>query len=93
MGFDTGNTYVHYLRMNRKLTLSLDERAIEASKAYASSVGTSVSALAERYFQALASVHGSTNEVRPLVEALTGVIRVPEGYDERSDYREARSRP
>ncbi len=77
--------------MNKKLTLSLDETAIEASKLYAAALGTSVSALAERYFAALARSPVRSDESRPLVEALSGVIALPAGYDEKADYREARS--
>jgi hypothetical protein len=78
--------------MNRKLTLSLDEKAIEASKAYASLIGSSVSALAERYFQSLSNVGVQDGEVRTVVDALSGVIEIPSDYDEKADYREARSR-
>lgn len=59
--------------MKRKLTLRLDDEAIEVAKDYAESHGTSVSGLVERFFLALQpSEQREPSAPSPLVRALLG---------------------
>lgn len=72
--------------MNRKLTLKLDDVLIAQAKRYARANGVSLSRLVQDYFQFLSS--GEPPKVAalgPTVRKLSGVIRLPSGYD-----REAR---
>ncbi|MFD0931741.1 DUF6364 family protein [Psychroflexus salinarum] len=71
--------------MDKKLTLSLDERIIEAAKLYAKSNKTSLSKLIESY---LNSLSGKTkpSEITPLVESLSGVISIDDNFDEKEEY-------
>ena len=74
--------------MDRKLTLKLDGAVIDRAKEYAELNHDSVSGLVERFLKTLTD---SKNEReigrRSLVAELSGVIALPEGYDEREDYR------
>ncbi len=74
--------------MDKKLTLKLDGTVIDRAKEYAELNHESVSGLVERFLKTLTD---STNEraVRrsSLVAELSGVITIPDSYDEREDYR------
>lgn len=65
-----------------KLTLSINEQAIESGKRYASAQGRTLSSIVESYLETLGSVQ-STPLAAP-VQALMGIGRGP--ADE-SDYR------
>jgi hypothetical protein len=73
--------------MNKKLTLRLDDEAIEKAKQYASERGISVSKLVENFFVALEREEPSNGdgdlEISPFVESLRGTL--PEDADE-EDY-------
>jgi hypothetical protein len=72
--------------MNEKLTLRLDDEAIETAKRYASERGISVSKLVENFFVALESEASSEDgdvEISPFVESLRGTL--PEDVGE-ADY-------
>jgi hypothetical protein len=71
--------------MDKKLTLSLDQRVIEAAKLYAKSNKTSLSKLIESYLNSL-SVKKEKPEITPLVESLIGVISIDENFDEKEEY-------
>lgn len=65
--------------MKRKLTLRMDEDAIEFAKEYASQRNTSVSKLVEQFFEALQPAQESSEiEYSQMVEALAGIA---EGAD------------
>ena len=59
--------------MKKKLTLRMEQEAIERAKAYAEARGTSVSKLVEHFFGALSADGGKRETHSPLVEALSGV--------------------
>jgi hypothetical protein len=76
--------------MDKKLTLSLNQRVIEKAKNYAKQHRTSLSRMIEVYFEALTSQQKDMTEIEttPLVESLSGVIQLPEDFD----YKEARTK-
>jgi hypothetical protein len=76
--------------MDKKLTLSLNQRVIEKAKIYAKQHRTSLSRMIEAYFESLTSQQKDMTDVEttPLVESLSGVIQLPEDFD----YKEARTK-
>lgn len=72
--------------MDKKLTLSLNERIIEKAKAYAQDHQISLSRLIESYLSALVDKQSADIEITPLVESLSGVISIPKDLDYKSDY-------
>ena len=78
--------------MNRKLTLSLDERIIQNAKEYAASNNESLSKLVENYFKFIITktnkknTHGK-NESVPILNELSGIISIPDTLDVKEDYR------
>lgn len=72
--------------MDAKLTLKLNEDIIEKAKEYAKSKKTSLSDLIENYLQKLTSDKKSKNTITPLVKSLSGIISLPEDYDDKEDY-------
>lgn len=72
--------------MKRKLTLRMDDEAIERAKEYAAERGISVSQLVENFFELLESTDERQVEMSPLVKSLWGTL---EGEDvDEDDYRE-----
>jgi hypothetical protein len=73
--------------MDRKLTLSLDPAVIEKAKGYAKSNNISLSKLIESYLKSLTQERDQEgSKFTPLVESLSGVINLPEGFDEKEAY-------
>jgi len=74
--------------MDKMLTLKLDAAVIDRAKEYAELNHESVSGLVERFLKTLTDSK-KEREMRKgsLVAELSGVIAIPEGYDEREDYR------
>lgn len=72
--------------MKRKLTLRMDDEAIERAKEYASERGISVSQLVENFFEVLETGDEGDVEMSPLVKSLWGTLE-EEDIDE-EDYRE-----
>lgn len=72
--------------MDKKLTLSLDDSIIERAKKYAKSHNVSVSKLIESYLRSLTSKTSGVSEITPLVESLSGVIKMDENQDYKADY-------
>ena len=72
--------------MDTKLTLKLNEDIIEKAKEYAKLKKTSLSDLIENYLQKLTSDKKSKNTITPLVKSLSGIISLPEDYDDKKDY-------
>lgn len=77
--------------MGKKLTLRLDEEAIERAKRYASRRGTSVSKLVQRYFERLEGEEddrdGEPVEESELVGSLRGLLAdAGEDVDEEDYY-------
>lgn len=72
--------------MDKKLTLSLDESVIENAKLFAKQNKISLSKLIEGYLKSIVDNKTKNVEITPLVESLSGVVQVPEGFDVRDDY-------
>jgi len=64
--------------MEAKLTLKLDERAIEMAKIYAKRHNRSISGMVENYFWNLPSDSVYPKKHSPIVESLTGILSVDE---------------
>lgn len=71
--------------MNTKLTVQLNKDVIEQAKEYAKSQNTSLSKLIESILSKLVSDH-SKPELTPLVRSLSGVMELPEEYDDKEAY-------
>jgi hypothetical protein len=72
--------------MDAKLTLKLDKVTIEKAKLYAESRKTSLSKLIEGYLQMLTKGNAKKEPISPLVKSLSGVIELPDDFDEKADY-------
>lgn len=72
--------------MDKKLTLSLDRSIIEQAKAYAKAHNVSVSKLIEAYLKRLTSTANGNSEITPLVQSLSGVIRIDQNIDYKEEY-------
>jgi len=72
--------------MNTKLTLKLNGDIIEQAKTYAKKKNTSLSKLIESYLGLLIDPD-EKQEVTPLVKSLSGIIDLPENYDNKTNYR------
>ena len=78
--------------MNKKLTLKLDGTVIESAKTYAATHNESVSGLVEKYLKVLTENSATLSDIKSKkVQAISGVIKLPENYDEIRDYREYRA--
>ena len=71
--------------MDTKLTLKLNESVIERAKQYAKDNNISLSRMIESYLQAVTIRKNSKMNVSPLVESLTGVIKLDK-KDYKKDY-------
>lgn len=80
--------------MKKKLTLRMDQQAIERAKDYAEQRGTSVSKLVEQFFEALDGEERSEDvEASPLVQKLSGIGRGEDiAEDDYLDYLEDKHR-
>jgi len=72
--------------MDAKLTLKLNQAIIEKAKEYAKSKQISLSDLIENYLQKLTNDKKSNKTITPLVKSLSGVIKLPDNYNEKEDY-------
>ena len=75
--------------MKKKLTLRMNQDAIERAKAYAAERGTSVSKLVEQFFDVLGREE-STEEIKisPFVESLRGIADPDVSEDDYRDHFE-----
>lgn len=82
--------HVQLSAMDKKLTLSLNQKVIEKAKKYARLHRTSLSRMIEAYFDTLtgSSEEDPANPTTPLVESLCGIIQLPEEFN----YKEARAK-
>lgn len=74
------------LKMDKKLTLSLNGAVIDKAKIYAKSNETSLSKLIEAYLSTLTERNRKEIEITPLVESLSGVITLEKDFDEKKEY-------
>ena len=72
--------------MDKKLTLSLNERVIEKAKVYAQNHKISLSRLIESYLSSLIDNKSEDVKITPLVESLSGVVDIPQDFDYKNDY-------
>ena len=72
--------------MDKKLTLSLNEKIIETAKHYAKSNNTSLSKLIESYLGTLTNKEKKENEITPLVKSLSGLISMDDDIDVKDEY-------
>ena len=73
--------------MDAKLTLKLKDDSISRAKKYVSSIGTSLSAIVEDFFDGLTLQQQSGDfKYSPIVNELSGIIKLDENYDYKSDY-------
>lgn len=72
--------------MDKKLTLSLDERVIEEAKIYAQHHQISLSRLIESYLNSLIENKPEDVPITPLVESISGVVHIPHDFDYKHDY-------
>jgi hypothetical protein len=73
--------------MDTKLTLKLDTDTIERAKDYARAKKVSLSQLIENYLNFVTAKSIQPDEITPLVKSLSGVISLPDSYDEKEEYR------
>ena len=72
--------------MDTKLTLNVDKSVIERAKEYAKSHKISLSKLIETYLASLTNKKSQETEITPLVESLTGVIKLEKDFDYKNGY-------
>lgn len=74
--------------MNTKLTLKLDQEAIEQAKRYAERRGLSLSRVVESYFLRLAEAEEPKEKLAGVVAELAGALAGSEIGDAREEYTE-----
>jgi Family of unknown function (DUF6364) len=72
--------------MNTKLTLKLEQDIIEKAKAYAKLQKISLSKLVESYLRRITNQPVGSEKITPLVESLSGIIKLQEEYDHKKSY-------
>lgn len=72
--------------MDKKLTLSLNEKVIERAKVYAQDHKISLSRLIESYLSSLIENKPEEITITPLVESLSGVVNISDEFDYKNDY-------
>ena len=72
--------------MDKKLTLSLNEKVIEKAKVYAQNHQISLSRLIESYLSSLIENKSEDIKITPLVESLSGVVNIPDDFDYKNGY-------
>ena len=74
------------VRMQTKLTLSIDKRTIEKAKDFARSTQRSLSEIVESYLENITSP--GDEELDRELDEIVGVMKLPVGFDEKSAIRE-----
>jgi hypothetical protein len=73
--------------METKLTLRLVKKVIDRAKDYAQNHKISLSKMVESYLDSLTTKKNSNDiEITPLVESLSGVVKLPVDYDYKKEY-------
>lgn len=73
----------------KKLTLSADDKVIKQAKRFAAENHTSVSAMFERFVQAVVRRRGPRKRLGAITRKATGVIALPESKSDRRMVEEA----
>jgi hypothetical protein len=74
--------------MNKKLTLNIEKELIKAAKKYARQRDQSLSALVHKFFAILEEDINDTADITPAVKDLTGIVKLPEDYDHKKEYKD-----
>ena len=73
--------------MEAKLTLKLNDDSIYRAKKYVSQIGTSLSAIVEKFFDNLTLNEDKPEfSYSPLVNELSGIIKLEEDFDYKAEY-------
>lgn len=75
--------------MDTKLTLNVDTQIIGLAKDYAKSHKISLSQLIETYLSSLVTKKSNELTISPLVESLSGVIKLDDDFDLNQSYTNA----
>lgn len=78
--------YVKQNIMETKLTIRIKKKVIERAKDYAHIHKISLSKMVESYLESVTEVKKEDIEITPLVESLSGVIRLNEDFNFKNDY-------
>lgn len=78
------------LKMNTKLTLTIERALIEKAKEYAKGKGRSLSDIVENYFKAIVKEGTVVNtETTPIADSLRGAFKAPEDFDYKKELTKA----
>ncbi len=72
--------------METKLTLRLDKDVIVRAKDYAQNHKISLSKMVESYLDSVTKKKSNGIAITPLVESLSGVVKLPQDYDYKKEY-------
>jgi hypothetical protein len=72
--------------METKLTLRLDNKVIIRAKNYAQSHKISLSRMIESYLDSVTKEKSADIKITPLVESLSGIVKLPTDFDYRKEY-------
>ena len=72
--------------METKLTLRLDKKVIVRAKDYAQNHNISLSKMVESYLDSVTKKETEEIEITPFVESLSGVVKLPKGFDYKKEY-------
>ena len=72
--------------MDKKLTLSVNEKVISKAKDYAKLNRTSLSRMVESYLDSITNSKSKDAEITPLVESICGVISLDKDYNLKENY-------
>ena len=75
--------FCNIIRMNTKLTLSIDSVIIDKAKRELQTNGKSLSAIIEDYFKLLIATKTRQMHITPVVAELTGIAKLNENIDEK----------
>ncbi len=68
-----------FVRMNTKLTLSVDQDLIQQAKEYAKSNGTSISKMVENYLQSVLTSKKEVDQSKVnILDSITGIMKYPD---------------
>jgi hypothetical protein len=74
------------MTMETKLTLRLDKKVIIRAKDYAKNHKISLSRMVESYLDSVTKKKTKGIEITPLVESLSGVVKLPKDFDYKKEY-------
>ena len=72
--------------METKLTLRLSKKIIDMAKDYAHNHNISLSKMIESYLESITKKSVIETEISPLVESISGILKLDESIDFQKDY-------